>query len=93
MAGREEKSMSFTGSVQDLIDGLGGPENIAGVGACFTRLRAEVRNLNMVREDVLGRFPNRGLLRRGHSVQIILGPEAVEVSEAVRRRLDGLQKD
>jgi phosphotransferase system IIB component len=47
----------------------------------------------MVREDVLGRFPNRGLLRRGHSVQIILGPEAVEVSEAVRRRLDGLQKD
>ena len=57
-----------------ILEGLGGRENIADLDCCATRLRVTVRNAALVREDLLSASGASGVLRKGDGVQIIYGP-------------------
>ncbi len=61
---------------QQIIDGLGGPDNILDIEACITRLRTEVRNPSLVNEVVLKAAGAHGVMRSGRAVQVVVGPEA-----------------
>lgn len=80
------KSASL-GSVIDIIEGLGGAENIVQVTNCFTRLRVDVKDIEKLDEAKINRFKNSGIVKKGNNVQIIIGMKVQSVREDVCQTL------
>ena len=72
------------------IAALGGADNLKSVDACTTRLRLQVEDGARVDERALKALGARGLIRpAAGSVQVVIGPEADLVAEAIRQALAG----
>lgn len=56
-----------------IIEGLGGKDNVVTAGCCMTRLRCEVKDPSLVKDDILNKVPNRGLVKNGKEIQIVVG--------------------
>lgn len=67
------------------LEGLGGAGNIKVLGACATRLRVDINDNSLVKEDILKQAGARGVLNKmsGH-VQVIIGPEADIISDEIK---------
>lgn len=59
-----------------IVAGLGGAGNIEEIEACITRLRTEVGDGSLVDQDALKAAGAHGIVQRGTTVQVIVGPEA-----------------
>ncbi|MDO5711879.1 MAG: glucose PTS transporter subunit IIA [Micrococcales bacterium] len=70
-----------------IVKGLGGLGNITDVDNCITRLRVEVKNGSLVDEDVLKWANPVGIVTSGRGVQVIYGPRATAVANALRAYL------
>ena len=73
----------------EIIDALGGCNNISAIEYCMTRVRATVFSSDTVEDqrirDIQGVY---GLYGRGNVMQIILGPgDAQEICEEMKRYL------
>ena len=93
----EEKSAEDKGSAVEAknasraelyLAGLGGESNIKVLGACATRLRVDINDNSLVKEDILKKAGARGVLNKmaGH-VQVIIGPEADMISDEIKALL------
>lgn len=71
------------GDVNDIIEGLGGKENIEVVNNCFTRLRVDVKDTSKINEDKINKFANKGIVKKGNNIQIIIGMKVEIVREDV----------
>ena len=69
------------------IIALGGAENLVVVDACTTRLRLSVQDASKISESALKQAGARGVLKRGSSVQVIIGPEADIIAGEINRIL------
>lgn len=69
-----EDSLSAT-----ICKGLGSKENIVSVDCCITKLRCSVVNPELVREDVLKSTGALGVICSGSGVQVVYGPEVVNI--------------
>ena len=74
-------------SVQPIIDGLGGPENIDSVINCFTRLRIDLKDMDKLDEATINQYPNKGIVKSKGNVQIIIGMKVQDVCEQVNKAL------
>lgn len=74
-------------SVQPIIDGLGGPENIVSVINCFTRLRIDLKDMEKLDEATINQYPNKGIVKGKGNVQIIIGMKVQDVCERVNHAL------
>jgi N-acetylglucosamine PTS system EIIB component len=72
---------------QQIVDGLGGAENLLDVEACITRLRTEVRDGDAVDVAALGGCGAHGVLVSGNVVQVVVGPEADTLAEDIKELL------
>ncbi|MCI1666269.1 MAG: alpha-glucoside-specific PTS transporter subunit IIBC [Atopobiaceae bacterium] len=67
---------------QNVLDGLGGPDNIVDVTNCATRLRVNVRDETLVAEDkdfkAMGAM---GISKNGKAMQVIIGLSVPQVRE------------
>lgn len=70
-------------NVQHIIDGLGGPDNIVSLMNCFTRLRIDLKDMDLINEDEVNKFKNSGIVRGKNNVQIIVGMKVQDVFEKV----------
>lgn len=61
---------------EQILAALGGAGNVVGVEPCITRLRVEVTDAGAVDETRLRASGAFGVVRSGHVVQVIVGPEA-----------------
>ena len=68
----------------EIINGLGGKENIISVDNCFTRLRVAIHNMDLVDDTILKSTGANGVVRNRNEVQVIYG---VKVGQ-VRSRVD-----
>lgn len=75
------------GDVDDIIEGLGGAENIADLENCITRLRVVVKDGSLIDEDRINRFKNSGIVRKENTIQIIIGMKVDTVAQKVNDRL------
>ena len=67
------------------LAGLGGKNNIKVLGACATRLRVEINDNGLVKEDILKQAGARAVLNKMKgSVQVIIGPEADLICDEIR---------
>ncbi len=74
----------------DLIQGLGGKDNIESLENCFTRLRVTVKDGSLIDEALINRVPNSGINRRGTDIQIIFGMKVAEMRDKVENALESL---
>ena len=70
-----------------ILRGLGKRENVRALSTCSSRLVVGVANLAAVDEGVLRAAGVRGVAKLGHSVQIIIGPEAPAVAAQLEAEL------
>jgi PTS system N-acetylglucosamine-specific IIB component len=61
---------------QQIVVGLGGGSNIIELEDCITRLRTELADSSLVDEHVLRGAGAHGVMRSGHVVQLVVGPDA-----------------
>ena len=78
---REERAVKF-------IAALGGSENFKTVDACITRLRLTLVDHHNINEVQLKALGSKGNVKLGNDgLQVILGPEAELVAEAIKAKL------
>ena len=90
----EEKTSSSTNvdraQVINIVEGLGGKENITNIMNCYTRLRVDVKDENKVNMDILKKkVKSSGIVDKGKHIQIVIGLGVTEVREAVEDYLKG----
>ena len=61
---------------EQILAALGGAGNVVDVEPCITRLRVEVTDTGLVDDGRLRTSGAFGVVRSGHVVQVIVGPEA-----------------
>jgi N-acetylglucosamine PTS system EIIB component len=74
---------------QKILDGLGGSGNIVTMEPCITRLRVEVRDMSLVDERRLRSAGALGVLKVGRAVQVVLGPQADNIEQDIRKLMRG----
>ena len=74
---REESAQGVDADAvsKQILEGLGGSENIASLDCCATRLRVSVKDPDLVSEALLRQSGASGVIRRGVGVQVIYGPQ------------------
>ncbi len=61
---------------EDILAALGGATNVVDLEPCITRLRVELTAPDQVDEAALRQAGAFGVVRSGHVVQVVVGPEA-----------------
>ncbi|WP_373777982.1 PTS transporter subunit EIIB [Glaesserella sp.] len=72
---------------QEIIEGLGGKENIKRVDACITRLRVQLASLKKTDKAKLKAAGAVDSIVVGDSLQVILGKRAGEVRDQINQLL------
>lgn len=72
---------------EDILADLGGTTNVVELEPCITRLRVEVADPHLVDTAALRSHGAFGVVRSGKVIQVVVGPEADELAEAI----DGLR--
>ncbi|WHY86723.1 glucose-specific PTS transporter subunit IIBC [Neobacillus novalis] len=76
----EEDEISNKGKVEDLpyniLNAMGGQENIAHLDACITRLRVSVNDVKNVDKEELKKLGASGVQEVGNNIQAIFGPRS-----------------
>lgn len=78
------------GTAMDIIEGLGGKDNITAVENCITRLRVTLKDPSLLREASINKTQNRGIVKKGSNIQIIYGLQVADVRRAVDDQLKKL---
>ncbi len=84
------KNTSLTSNVASLVEGLGGKDNINSTENCFTRLRVNVKDPSLLKDDLINKVPNSGIVKKEDDIQIIIGLKVAEVRTAVEDYLKSL---
>ena len=74
----------------NLINGLGGKANITALENCITRLRVTMADPSLLNEELINKVENHGIVKKGSTVQIIVGLHVAEVRQAVNAQLEKL---
>ncbi|QFI15060.1 PTS transporter subunit EIIC (plasmid) [Borrelia sp. CA_690] len=85
MMSSEKTSLSETAS--KVLEGLGGKDNITYIDACASRLRVNLKQIELVKSDSY--FKNlgaSGILKKGNGVQIVFGG----LSDNIKMEIDKL---
>lgn len=84
----EKRELALTKEqLENIIEGLGGRDNINTVDNCFTRLRVNVKDASLVKDDVINKTPNSGIVRKDTDIQVVFGLQVIEIKKAVEELL------
>ncbi|WP_223702214.1 glucose-specific PTS transporter subunit IIBC [Sutcliffiella deserti] len=73
----------------DVLEAMGGKENIANLDACITRLRVQVNEISMVDKNRLKKLGAAGVLEVGNNIQAIFGPKSDTLKSQIKDVMDG----
>jgi PTS system D-glucosamine-specific IIC component len=89
----EEDAGITTGKTSDLpyevLEAMGGKENIANLDACITRLRVSVNDIKNVDKDRLKRLGASGVLEVGNNIQAVFGPRSETIKGQMKDIMEG----
>lgn len=73
-----------------LITAFGGADNLVVADNCMTRLRVKVKDADLVADDAtfMNKLQAKGVVRQGHSFQIIYGTQVTMIAGDLREKLD-----
>lgn len=73
----------------NVLEALGGKENLTNLDACITRLRISVNDVKLVNKDRLKQLGASGVLEMGNHLQIIFGPKSDLIKEQMKQVMAG----
>lgn len=73
--------------VSHLLSAFGGKDNITQVGACITRLRVSLKDLNQVDHKALKQLGAVDTVKVGSTVQAIFGIKSADYAQALNKLL------
>lgn len=91
----EDKGTNQGGAVSkdelphNILNALGGKENIVHLDACITRLRVEVKDKENVRKDQLKKLGASGVLEVGNNIQAIFGTRSDTIKSQIADIMTG----
>jgi len=91
----EEENQASTGKANssdlagNILDAMGGKENIAHLDACITRLRVSVNDNKNVDKDQLKKLGAAGVLEVGNNIQAIFGPRSETIKGQMKDIMEG----
>ena len=85
--GKSSGNVISVEAVENIIEGLGGPDNIKKVFCCFTRLRCDLNDMSLLDEEKVNKVKNSGIIKADNNVQIVIGMSVQDVCEAVNTKL------
>ncbi|MEH7118655.1 glucose-specific PTS transporter subunit IIBC [Neobacillus vireti] len=91
----EEEESQGTGKsaggdlASNILDAMGGKDNIANLDACITRLRVSVKDIKNVNKDELKRLGAAGVLEVGNNIQAIFGPRSETIKGQMKDIISG----
>ena len=73
--------------IEEVIDALGGRENLVEVDASITRLRVTVKDISKVADNDVwtSKLKAKGIFRRGSGVQVIYGAMAEVLKNEINK--------
>jgi glucose PTS system EIICBA or EIICB component len=74
---------------ENILEALGGSENIANLDACITRLRVSVNDKNHVDKNRLKKLGASGVLEVGNNIQAIFGPQSDQIKGQIKDVMSG----
>ena len=82
----EEESVELA---EKYLEVLGGSENMVSIDSCITRLRLEVKNVDIIEESKLKALGAKGVIKPGkNSIQVVLGAKAEIIAQDLRKLLN-----
>lgn len=95
--GREDEVEEEEGAVQgktsdlpyEILEAMGGKENISHLDACITRLRVSVNDAKNVDKARLKKLGASGVLEVGNSIQAIFGPRSETIKGQMKDIMEG----
>ncbi|UII56324.1 glucose-specific PTS transporter subunit IIBC [Cytobacillus spongiae] len=73
----------------NILQAMGGQENIAHLDACITRLRVSVNDIKNVDKDRLKKLGASGVLEVGNNIQAIFGPRSETIKGQMKDIMSG----
>ena len=78
----------------NIVNGLGGAENIVDVDNCISRLRVEVKDDSLVDDSLINKTSPNGIVRPGkNNIHVVYGGRITKVRNVVDNYLYNLKKD
>ena len=74
---------------EDVLEALGGSENVESVEGCITRLRLFVADPERIDEPRLKELGASGVVKRGKVAQVVMGTQSDRIAERINRLLKG----
>jgi PTS system D-glucosamine-specific IIC component len=85
-----EVSTSKAGDLPyNILNAMGGKENIAHLDACITRLRVSVNDVKSVDKEQLKKLGAAGVLEVGNNIQAIFGPRSETIKGQMKDIMSG----
>lgn len=73
----------------NILEAMGGKQNISHLDACITRLRVAVNDIKDVDKDRLKQLGAAGVLEIGNNIQAIFGPKSDNIKTQMKDIMDG----
>ena len=85
----EKPAGKYSAMSAQIIDGLGGKENITTLTNCATRLRLEVDDIEKLNKNQIKQAGAAGVTTSGkHNVQVIIGTHVQQVADEVEKQME-----
>jgi PTS system N-acetylglucosamine-specific IIB component len=81
--------MSFREVAEQVLQGLGGADNIKSMEPCITRLRVELNDNSKLDEAILKKAGAHGVMKIGNAVQVVMGTQSDNIESEMRRIMEG----
>jgi PTS system N-acetylglucosamine-specific IIC component len=74
---------------ENVLEALGGKENVESVEGCITRLRLFVEDPDDINDARLKELGASGVVKRGKVAQVVMGTQSDRIAERINRLLKG----
>ena len=86
--GRTDGLSGFDATAADVITGIGGPDNVRSVLHCITRVRFYLKDESLADDEAVADLDGViDVVKSGGQYQVVIGPDVVDVYEAVVAQL------
>lgn len=73
------------GKAEQVLQALGGSDNIRSMEPCITRIRVEVNDMGKVDEPALKKAGAFGVMKMGNAIQVVMGTQSDNIEAEIRR--------
>lgn len=85
----EDKELEAGDLAVNVLEALGGKENIKNLDACITRLRVSVHDISKVNKERIKALGAAGVLEVGNNIQAIFGPKSDQLKSQIKDVMAG----